>query len=129
MANIRLQLGHLNIAELIALGQQVHFAMHGNAAFAALKSQVGDLLNEINEMIITNDGYQKELQMIQQRLAERQGQRASLENLLTELAIGVENLSGGNTGLIPSTGFDVPTITAPTPFQLPIGMESVAATN
>jgi hypothetical protein len=36
MAKVRLQLGNLNIAELIALAQQVHFAMYGNPAFAAL---------------------------------------------------------------------------------------------
>ena len=134
MAKIRLPLGNLNIAELIALGQQVHFAMYGNSAFAALKSQVGGLLNEINEMIIANDGYQAALQLVQERLAERQAQRGTLENLLTKLANGVENISGGNTSLIQSAGFDVPTVTASSassrsPGQLPVGMESVAATN
>lgn len=134
MARIRLQLGNLNIAELIALAQQVHFAMYGNPAFVALESEVGGLLNEINEMIIANDGYQEALQMVQQRLTERQGQRASIENLLTRLAVGVENISGGNTGLIPSAGFTVPTITAPaaacrSQVKLPVGMERVAAMN
>lgn len=74
MARIRLHLGNLNIAELITLGQQVHFATYGNASFASLKSEVDGLLDEINELIITNDGYQTALQLVQQRLAERQAQ-------------------------------------------------------
>jgi len=134
MARIRLHLGNLNIAELIALGQQVHFATYGNANFASLKSQVDGLLNEINELIIINDEYQTALQMVQRRLAERQAQRASLEILLTKLAISVETISDGNPDLIRSAGFDVPTPKAPSTAspssgQLTGGLERVAATN
>ncbi len=134
MARIRLHLGNLNIAELITLGQQVHFAMYGNSTFAGLKTEVDGLLNEINEMIIANEGYQTALQLVQQRLSERQAQRASLEVLLTKLAISVENISNGEPGVIRSAGFDVPTVaTSPTSSrssdQLSVGMERVAATN
>ena len=130
MAKIRLHLGNLNTAELIALAQQVHFAMYGNPAFAALGSEVGGLLDEINEMIIANDDYQEALQMVQLRVTERQGQRAALENLLTKLAVGVESISGGDIGLIPSAGFNVPPLSASRlQVKLPVGMERVAATN
>lgn len=90
-------------------------------------------MNEINEIIIANDGYQEALQMVQPRVRERQGQRASLENLLTRLAVGVESISGGNTGLIPSAGFDVPisasSAASRSQVNLPVGMERVAAMN
>jgi transketolase len=134
MARIRLHLGNLNIPELITLGQQVHFATYGNANFAALKPEVEGLLNEINEMIISNDGYQTALQLVQQRLAERQAQRASLEILLNKLAISVENISDGNPDLIRSAGFDVPATKAPSTSsrssgQVAVGLERVAATN
>ena len=133
MAKIRLHLGNLNLAELIALGQQVLFAMYGNSAFASLERQVAGLLNEINQMIIADEGYSEALQKVQDRLAERRARRATLENLLTEMARGVADISEGNTGLLQSAGFEVPTVTvaparSPSPEKLPVGMESVSAT-
>lgn len=121
------------MAELIALGQEVHSAMAGDAGFAGLQSQIDCLADETNKMILRNDGYQTALQLAQERFAQRQAQRATLENLLTELAGGVEDISIGNATLMENAGFNLTTDTTspilPSPVeQLAAGIEGVAAT-
>ncbi|MBI3850203.1 MAG: hypothetical protein HY298_07925 [Verrucomicrobia bacterium] len=133
MARIRLHLGNLNIAELVALGRRVRAAMRDNSSYAPLRSQVACLSDEIEELTTRNESYKAALLFVQERLTEQQAQRTRLENLLTELANGVEVLSGANTEVMQSAGFDPPMVVMPSnslraPRKLPFELEGAVVT-
>jgi predicted nuclease with TOPRIM domain len=133
MAKIRLHLGNLNIAELVALGRRVRAAMRDNSSFAPLRSQVACLSDEIDELMSRNESYKAALLLVQERLTEQQAQRIRLENLLTELANGVEVISGANAEMMESAGFDLPMVIMPpnaprTPQKMTVEMDGAAVT-
>ena len=132
MARIRLRFGNLNVGELITLAQHVRATMRDDSQFALLRSRLDSLAEGIDILMNVSENYKVALQVVQERLAERQAQRIKLENLLTEIAAGVDAAFGESQDMLQSAGFDV-SISAPVvsplrvPGKLPVRIEGAAA--
>lgn len=111
MNKVRLNLGKLSVPQLISYAQRVRAALERDPAFSRHNDDLRLLEEEIIELAERHEDLDEAVRLAQERAAERDVLRGSVEALLGDLAEEVAELSRQQPELLRRSGFD------PLPFR------------
>jgi hypothetical protein len=126
MAQTKLNLGRLNIQQLLQSANNVKTAMTGNANFTAPIPPLPTIGTLITNLVNANNTYQSGVVTQSQNLTLRDNAEDALAAGLTSLAAYVQAQSGGDAAKIQSAGMDVKG--APAPAGMPGQVSNLALT-
>lgn len=124
MAQVKLSLDRLTRDERIALAQQIHTQMTGNASFPTPSPALTALDAAITALATGNSELNVLRQQAKEKTVEVDTLDASLSQVLRDLAAYVQNASGGDESKILSAGMSVREAAAPVTMTPVTGLES-----
>jgi hypothetical protein len=113
MAQTKLNLGRLNIQQLLQLANNIKTAMTGNANYTTPIPPLTAINSLITTLTAANNTYQSGLVTQSQNLTQRDNAVDALAAALTSLAAYVQAQSSGDAAKIQSAGMDVKGAAAP----------------
>lgn len=104
---VKVETSGKSTVEVINYARNIKTKMDGDTRFDTLDTQATTLATSVNVLeSLNNEAEQAEL-ILEQKIAQRDAQRAEVEAQLTVLGSGVENVAAGETTVVLASGFNV----------------------